>query len=127
MPSFVHAHRGIIRKTADHRAPTYRSLEWLVKLLPTQLEYCTLRGQTTLVGDVEEWILIGWMCHMTMSGIHAYLQYGDVMTSRSKGIGQWKHHVLGSPKICEFKYIYMINSYNVAKHDIYSSKDTLIF
>jgi len=50
MPSFAHAHRGIIRKTADHRALTYRSLEWLVKLLTTQLEYCTLRGQTTLVG-----------------------------------------------------------------------------
>ena len=50
-------------------------------------------------GDAEDWILIGWMCHMIMLSIHAYLQYGDVMTSRSKGIGQWEHHILGTKRI----------------------------
>ena len=69
----------------------YRSLEWLVKLLPTQLEYHTLRGQTALVGDAEDWILIVWFAGSCL-GDHAYLQY----SSRSKGIGHWKHHILGS-------------------------------
>ena len=48
----------------------YRSHEWIAKLLPTQLEYHTLRGQTALVGGCRRLdfdclvhkIMLGYPC-----------------------------------------------------------------
>jgi len=73
-------------------------LNGLSNCFPLSLSTALSEARLPWWGDAEDWILIGWMCHMTMLGIHANLQYGDVMTSRSKGIGQWKHHILEPKK-----------------------------